>query len=159
MIRFLESLPTPFPPLSSAHCLYFTVFLCIPGQDHADRRRGWARSQLIQPREKPDPPQIIQYSLLFRLPAAVQQVGAEGGITVEQVLAEVDDQLVRVPQGRLYYRPVRHSSVTRDCACATHREMIQMVDNPGSFFLAVLQYCTLRLTDSYCFDARFCLYK
>ena len=59
-------------------------------------------------------------------------MGAEGGIAVEQVLAEVDDQLVRVPQGRLYYRPVRHSSVARDCECATHREIIQMENNPGS---------------------------
>jgi hypothetical protein len=71
-------------------------------------------------------------TLLFRLPAAVQQMGAERGIAVEQVLAEVDDQLVRVPQGRLYNRPVRHSSVARDCACATHREMIHMDENPGS---------------------------
>ncbi len=84
----------------------------------------------------PGPLYIIQYSLLYRLPAAVQQVGAEGGIAVEQVLAEVDDQLVRVPQGRLYYRPVSHSSVARDYACATHRKMIQMEDNPGSFSLS-----------------------
>ena len=35
------------------------------------------------------------------------------GVAVEQVLAEVDDQFVRVPEGRLHDRPVRHPSVSR----------------------------------------------
>ncbi len=70
-------------------------------------------------------------------------MGAEGGIAVEQVLTEVDDQLVRVPQGRLYYRPVRHSSVAGDCACATHREFIHMEENPGSSILYALHIPTV----------------
>jgi hypothetical protein len=45
----------PPPLFPSASCLAFSVFLCIAGRAYWRERggRGWARSHIIRPREKP----------------------------------------------------------------------------------------------------------
>jgi hypothetical protein len=47
-LRSYDSAP-PAPPLPSASCLSFSVFLCVAGR--ATDGRGWARSQIIRQRE------------------------------------------------------------------------------------------------------------
>ncbi len=46
--------PPPRPPLPSASCLSFSVFLCVSGCAYwRERGRGWGRSQIIRPQESP----------------------------------------------------------------------------------------------------------
>jgi hypothetical protein len=59
MIRLLAH---PLPLLSSQqNCLSFSVFLCVASRANwRERRRGWARSQIIWPRES-----LALYKLFF----------------------------------------------------------------------------------------------
>ncbi len=52
-VVWFGSSPTPFPPLPSASCLSFTVFLCVAVRAYwRERGRGaGARSQIIRPQE------------------------------------------------------------------------------------------------------------
>jgi hypothetical protein len=59
--RIIRFLAHPLPPLLSASCLSFSVFLCVAGRA-CWRERGWARSQIIRPRESLN---STHYSILF----------------------------------------------------------------------------------------------
>jgi len=50
---WFSSSPTPFPPLPSASCLSFSVFLCVAGRAYWGEKwvgDGW--NQIIRPRER-----------------------------------------------------------------------------------------------------------
>jgi len=53
-VVWFDSSPTPFPSLPSATCLSFAVFPCVAGRPYCwerGKRRGWASSEIILPRE------------------------------------------------------------------------------------------------------------
>jgi hypothetical protein len=54
-----------------------------------------------------------QVEAVVRVPAAVNEVCVERCVAVEEILAEINDELVCVPQCRLHNRPICHPSITR----------------------------------------------
>ncbi len=59
--------PTPFPPLPSANCLSFSVFLCVAGRAYCRERGGggvWAWSQITKPYDHKKAWPSINHSVL-----------------------------------------------------------------------------------------------